>query len=116
MPGDNDRQIKRQSSTANNALESQDMQAANFDWGKRQAASESEKSTASQQRAGHPDGFITVDRSTLPSAVGASDRISKREESDIIWEFLPKGQSRIGGSGQATRDLEGHDGVSGPRG
>jgi hypothetical protein len=61
-------------------------------------------------RVTQPDGFITVDkRSDAASrSQGLFERVTadqlakrfsekvKREVSDILWEFIPEGQSRIG--------------------
>lgn len=61
---------------------SEDMQAADFDWSKRQAADPSDRYLP--HREGHPDGFIMVDRSASPEFAESNVRNAKREESDIL--------------------------------
>lgn len=83
--------------------------SANFDWSKRQGSSFDDPDPPSH-RMTHADGFIMVERRNGPESVqqDTSKRANgeetsahlsskaRREESDILWEFIPKGQSRIG--------------------
>jgi hypothetical protein len=88
-----------------------DMERANadFDWSERQDSGHDSANSAST-RVPHPNGFILVDKRNNPEArsqdllervtrhelaTGARKR-DKREVSDILWEFIPEGQSRIG--------------------
>lgn len=81
----------------------------NVEWDKRQEPS-SDELAAPSDRVTQPDGFITVDKRNDPGprshglfervtgaqlAEGSSNK-AKREVSDILWEFIPEGQSRIG--------------------
>lgn len=79
---------------------SDDVKKADFEWSKRQATRSSD--SGSLHREGRPDGFIMVDRSASPEIAGFDGRNRKREESNIIWEFLPKDQSRVGRKDEAS--------------
>lgn len=88
-----------------------DMERANvdFDWSKRQGST-SDLADSPSDRPTQPDGFIMVDKRINPESrsQGLSERVDrdglatgarkreKREVSDILWEFIPEGQSRIG--------------------
>jgi hypothetical protein len=88
-----------------------DMQRAygNVEWDKRQEPS-SDELIAPSDRVTQPDGFITVDkrndpeprsqglfeRVTAAQLAQSSSNMAKREVSDVLWEFIPEGQSRIG--------------------
>ncbi|KAJ9114875.1 hypothetical protein QFC20_001247 [Naganishia adeliensis] len=80
-----------------------------FDWSKRQGST-SDLADSPSDRPTQPDGFIMVDKRINPESrsQGLSERVArdglatgarkreKREVSDILWEFIPEGQSRIG--------------------
>lgn len=106
---------KRQHSGISDSPDFDATHATDSEWGDRQSAGFS--GSGSSDRVEHPDRFIMVDRSVSFEGAGAAKRNVKREESDIIWEFLPEGQSRIDGRDKATRGLEAaleaHDGISG---
>lgn len=88
-----------------------DMERANvdFDWSKRQDSGHDDANSASI-RVPHPNGFIMVDKRNNPEArsqdllervtrhelATGARKMEKREVSDILWEFIPEGQSRTG--------------------
>ncbi|KAJ9120759.1 hypothetical protein QFC22_002691 [Naganishia vaughanmartiniae] len=72
-----------------------------FDWSRRSSdavnlARKMERANADGDRSGHSDEFITVDKRSAPPSESTLSDVAKRDHSDILWEFIPEGQSRVG--------------------
>jgi hypothetical protein len=72
-----------------------------FEWSRRSpdvvdVAKEMERANKDGAPPVHSDGFITVDRRSASHSESTSSDVAKRDHSDILWEFIPEGQSRVG--------------------
>ncbi|KAJ9105255.1 hypothetical protein QFC21_001621 [Naganishia friedmannii] len=72
-----------------------------FDWSRRSPgvvnfAKTMERANAVDKQPADADGFITVDKHFIPAPESTPFDLAERDHSDILWEFIPEGQSRVG--------------------
>ncbi|KAJ9107050.1 hypothetical protein QFC19_002919 [Naganishia cerealis] len=70
--------------------------AAGARWSGIGTAPESPTPDTDPERKGHSNGFIMVDKRSPPSSKPTFLVPIKRDHSDILWEFIPEDQTRMG--------------------